>query len=185
MEQRILGLDPGIAIVGFGTIVCQSADNLLTCVGNRRIRPWQAQPEPVRLLDFGAIETPAATPDGERLAIIYEDLHTLLQEFRPDLVAIEKLFFYRMSNTIAIAQARGVMLLVLAMEKIPYLEFTPAQVKQALTGHGNAKKSEVQSAVTRELNLTAIPQPDDAADALALALTAWFYNQSCSGQTVI
>ncbi|WP_083602258.1 crossover junction endodeoxyribonuclease RuvC [Hydrococcus rivularis] len=177
MKKRILGLDPGIAIVGFGTIVCQSADNWAIAVRNRQIRPWHPSPEPVRLLEFGAIETPAATPDGERLATIYEDLRTLLKESRPDLVAIEKLFFYRMNNTIAVAQARGVLLLALAMEKIPYVEFTPAQVKQALTGHGNAKKSEVQAAVARELNLAVIPQPDDAADALAVALTAWFHSQ--------
>jgi crossover junction endodeoxyribonuclease RuvC len=177
MEKRILGLDPGIAIVGFGTIVCQSADNMTVASGNRQLKSWQTTPESLRLLEFGAIETAAGNPEGDRLAIIYEDLRTLVREIRPDLVAIEKLFFYRMGNTIAIAQARGVLLLVLAMEKIPYVEFTPAQIKQALTGHGNAKKDEVQSAVARELNLTFIPRPDDAADALAVALTAWFNYQ--------
>jgi crossover junction endodeoxyribonuclease RuvC len=177
MEKRILGLDPGIAIVGFGSIVCQSADNVVLTVKNRQIKSSLPTVEPFRLLEFGSIETSAALPEGERLTIIYEDLNTLIREMRPHLVAIEKLFFYRMSNTIAVAQARGVLLLVLAMQKIPYVEFTPAQIKQALTGHGNAKKPEVQLAVARELNLTNIPKPDDAADALAVALTAWFYLQ--------
>jgi crossover junction endodeoxyribonuclease RuvC len=174
MEKRILGLDPGIAIVGFGTIACQSADNLALPRGNRQIRSRQTAVEPVKLVDYGAIVTPPTTPEGERLATIYEDLRELLQEMRPDLVAVEKLFFYRMGNTIAIAQARGILLLVLTLEKIPYVEYTPAQIKQTLTGHGNAKKHEVQEAVARELNLATIPKPDDAADALAVALTANF-----------
>jgi crossover junction endodeoxyribonuclease RuvC len=174
MEKRILGLDPGIAIVGFGTIVCQSEDNWLSSVRTGQVKLSQIVTEPIRLLDFGAIETQANTPEGERLVTIYEDLHALLEETQPDLVAIEKLFFYRMSSTIAVAQARGVLVMVLTKEKIPYVEFTPAQIKQALTGHGNAKKLEVQEAVARELNLPSIPKPDDAADALAVALTAWF-----------
>lgn len=111
---------------------------------------------------------------GRRLNMIYEDLHALMEQWQPDLVAIEKLFFYRMGNTIAVAQARGVLMLVLAQHKVPFVEFTPAQIKQALTGHGNADKHDVQLAVTRELNLEKIPKPDDAADGLAVALTAWF-----------
>ena len=128
----------------------------------------------VTLLDFGVIQTPAHTEMGKRLCTIYDDLHTLIQEWQPDLVAIEKLFFYRMASTITVAQARGVLMLVLAQHKIPFVEFTPAQIKQALTGHGNADKYDVQQAVARELDLDYIPKPDDAADALAVALTAWF-----------
>jgi crossover junction endodeoxyribonuclease RuvC len=128
----------------------------------------------VSMLDFGIIETPAHTEMGQRLCTIYDDLHTLMQQCQPHLVAIEKLFFYRMGNTIAVAQARGVLMLVLAQEGVPFVEFTPAQIKQALTGYGNADKQEVQQAVARELNLDKIPRPDDAADALAVALTAWF-----------
>ncbi|HAX80400.1 MAG TPA: crossover junction endodeoxyribonuclease RuvC [Cyanobacteria bacterium UBA11372] len=155
MEQRILGLDPGLAVLGFGVIRCQ-------------------MPQSPTPLDFGAIKTPANTEMGERLRTIYDDLHTLMQEWQPDLVAIEKLFFYRMGNTIAIAQARGVIMLVLAQHGVPFVEYTPAQVKQALTGMGNADKQEVQQAVAHELNLDYIPKPDDAADALAIALTACF-----------
>ena len=87
---------------------------------------------------------------------------------------LKNLFFYRMSNTILGAQARGVLMLVLGQRHLPYVEFTPAQIKQALTGYGNADKSEVQEAVARELDLDEIPKPDDAADALAVALTASF-----------
>ncbi|HEY9850339.1 MAG TPA: crossover junction endodeoxyribonuclease RuvC [Leptolyngbyaceae cyanobacterium] len=160
MERRILGLDPGLAVVGFGAIICHDKKN-----------------SSVEMLDFGVIKTSADTEMGERLRTIYEDFHTLIDQLQPDLVAIEKLFFYRMGNTIAVAQARGVLMLVLAQHKMPFLEYTPAQVKQALTGMGNADKYEVQQAVARELNLDVIPKPDDAADALAVALTAWFEQQ--------
>ena len=156
MEQRILGLDPGLAILGFGAILCQTPEIQ------------------VKLLDFGVIKTTAGTDMGDRLCTIYDDLHALMHQWKPDLVAIEKLFFYRMGNTIAVAQARGVMMLVLAQHKVPYVEFTPAQIKQALTGMGNADKYDVQQAVAQELNLDYIPKPDDAADALAVALTACF-----------
>jgi crossover junction endodeoxyribonuclease RuvC len=170
MEKRILGLDPGLAKLGFGAIICQTADSVTIATGSQ-VKPL---PDPVKMLDFGVIQTPARTDIGDRLCTIYEDLHTLMQQWEPDLVAIEKLFFYRMGNTIAIAQARGVIMLVLGQHRVPYVEFTPAQIKQALTGIGNADKSEVQEAVARELNLDYIPKPDDAADALAVALTAWF-----------
>ena len=161
MEKRILGLDPGLAILGFGAIICQENQT-------------KVQPESVSLLDFGVISTPANTEMGQRLCTLYDDLHTLMAELKPELVAIEKLFFYRMSSTILVAQARGVLMLVLGQCRIPTVEFTPAQIKQALTGYGNADKYEVQQAVARELNLDDIPKPDDAADALAVALTAWF-----------
>jgi crossover junction endodeoxyribonuclease RuvC len=164
MEKRILGIDPGIALVGFGIIVGHFSEILGQSADNRQ----------TRALDFGVIETPAKTEIGKRLETIYDDLHKVIEESQPELVAIEKFFFYRMNNTIAIAQARGVIMLVLAQHNLPYLEYTPAQIKQALTGYGNADKSEVQTAVAQELNLHSIPQPDDAADALAVALTALF-----------
>lgn len=157
MKQRILGLDPGLAVLGFGVIACQMPEL-----------------SEIALLDFGVIKTTADTEMGERLRTIYDDLHTLMQQWQPDLVAIEKLFFYRMGNTIAVAQARGVVMLVLAQHGVPFVEFTPAQVKQALTGMGNADKYDVQQAVAHELSLDCIPKPDDAADALAVALTACF-----------
>ncbi|MGF1480546.1 MAG: crossover junction endodeoxyribonuclease RuvC [Cyanophyceae cyanobacterium] len=195
MEKRILGLDPGIAILGFGTIICQTAlaasgegsgdraaevpDAGESLAGTRtgcfELAQGRVQlASPVRLLDFGVIQTSSRTAVGKRLCTIYEDLHVLIEDLQPDLVAVEKLFFYRMGNTITVAQARGVLMLVLAQANLPYVEFTPAQVKQALTGYGNADKREVQTAVARELDLDSVPRPDDAADALAIALTAWF-----------
>jgi crossover junction endodeoxyribonuclease RuvC len=161
MKQCILGLDPGLATLGFGAITCP-----MSSAGNTS--------GAIAVMDYGVVKTPAHEEMGQRLNMIYEDVHALMKQWQPDLVAIEKLFFYRMGNTIAVAQARGVLMLVLAQHKVPFVEFTPAQIKQALTGYGNADKHEVQLAVTRELNLDAIPKPDDAADGLAVALTAWF-----------
>jgi crossover junction endodeoxyribonuclease RuvC len=155
--KRILGLDPGLATVGYGAI--ELTANPQDCP---------------HLIDIGIIQTSSKLEIGERLAIIYADLNEILDQVQPDWVAVEKLFFYRMGNTIAVAQARGVLILVLAQRNLPYIEFTPAQVKQALTGRGNADKHDVQQAVARELKLDKIPKPDDAADAIALALTASF-----------
>ena len=168
MTTRILGIDPGLATLGFGVIDVRSPSPGPPTGG-------QAESEPgATAVDFGVISTPAKTPVGDRLCTIYDDLHSLIDQFQPDSVVIEKFFFYRMGNTILVAQARGVVMLVLAQHQLPLTEYTPAQVKQALTGYGKADKAEVQEAVARELNLDKIPRPDDAADALALALTVWF-----------
>lgn len=161
MQRKILGLDPGFAILGFGVIICQNNEVTITT-------------DSVELLDFGVISTPANTPLEQRLCTIYDDLHTVIEQFQPDLVAIEKFFFYRMSNTILVAQARGIIMLVLGQHHLPIVEFAPSQIKLALAGYGKAEKHEVQEAVARELDLDYIPRPDDAADALAIALTAWF-----------
>jgi crossover junction endodeoxyribonuclease RuvC len=152
---RILGLDPGLASLGYGAIE-------LSLIGD-------AIP---KMLDFGIIQTPAKTDVGDRLCTIHKDLTTIIDQFQPDLVALEKLFFYRMGNVILVAQARGVITFTIAQHKLPLVEFTPAQIKQGLTGYGNADKQAVQEAVLRELALKTIPKPDDAADALAIALTA-------------
>ncbi len=158
-KKRILGLDPGLATLGFGII-------------DITVNPVKGM-APLQMVDFGIIQTPAKTEISQRLQIIYDDLTSVVDEFQPDLVAIEKFFFYRMANTIAVAQARGIVLLVLAQHDLAYMEFTPAQIKQAITGYGNAQKDEVQAAVARELALDYIPRPDDAADALAIAITGW------------
>ena len=150
----ILGIDPGMGTMGFGAIVVVE--------------------ERVEMLDCGIISTPGKTPVPDRLKILHEDLGTLIDRFDPDWVGIEKLFFYRMGNTILVAQARGVILLALAQRQLEPREFTPAQVKQALTGYGNAQKQAVQEAVARELSLASLPRPDDAADGLAIALTTWY-----------
>jgi crossover junction endodeoxyribonuclease RuvC len=161
-HKCILGIDPGLASLGYGAIRIGTAS------------PHTGSGQHPALLDFGIIQTPANTEIGSRLETIYDDLHTLIGQWQPDLVSLEKMFFYRMGNTIQVAQARGIIVLVLAQHRLPLLEFTPGQVKQALTGYGNADKAAVQAAVCRELQLPSIPRPDDAADALALALTAWF-----------
>ncbi|MEO0884459.1 MAG: crossover junction endodeoxyribonuclease RuvC [Cyanobacteria bacterium J06648_10] len=161
MTKRILGLDPGLAILGFG-VIDYDPENM------RSLKP------DIQAVDYGVVKTPARTDTGKRLCTIYDDLHSVIDEYKPDLVSIEKLFFYRMGNTILVAQARGVVMLVLAQHNLPFVEFTPAQIKQSITGHGNADKADVQDAVARELNLESIPKPDDAADGLAVALTAWF-----------
>lgn len=160
MRKRILGLDPGLAILGFGILEYDPATI-------RDLKP------DLTVVDFGIVETPAGTEVGSRLCTIYDDLSSLIETYQPDSVAIEKLFFYRMGNTILVAQARGVVMLVLAQHKLPFVEFTPAQIKQALTGYGNADKQDVQEAVQRELKLEKLPRPDDAADALAVAVTGW------------
>lgn len=155
--MRILGLDPGIATLGFGAIDV-SQGNL------------------PKLVDVGVIQTPKKTPMGDRLKIIYEDMHTVLTQWQPQMVGMEKLFFYRMGNLISVAQARGVILLTLSQHGIIPEEFSPPQIKQTLTGYGNADKFDVHAAVMRELNLSAPVKPDDASDALAIALTCWMFN---------
>ena len=152
MERRILGLDPGLAILGFGAICYQTEKFPTAATSNSPTAPANMVAKPLTLLDFGVLQTSADTEMG-RLCTIYEDLNTLMQQWQPDLVAIEKLFFYRMASTITVAQARGVVMLVLAQHGVPFVEFTPAQIKQALTGWGNADKYEVQQAVARELNV--------------------------------
>ncbi|MBF2099439.1 MAG: crossover junction endodeoxyribonuclease RuvC [Gloeomargaritaceae cyanobacterium C42_A2020_066] len=152
---RILGLDPGLGTVGFGVLESQTRSETPT------------------LLDYGVIQTSKEAAIGDRLATLYQDLHTLVDTWRPAVAAVEKLFFYRMGNTIAVAQARGVLILVLAQHQLPVFEFSPPQVKQTLTGDGRADKRAVQAAVAQELQLSMIPRPDDAADALAIALSCW------------
>jgi crossover junction endodeoxyribonuclease RuvC len=151
---RILGIDPGLARVGYGVIEVEGRNQ--------------------RLLDCGIIRTDAGRPEGERMVEIARDLRVLLRSWRPQLAAVEKFFFYRSSTTIAVVQARGVVMMTLARFAVPVVEFPPMQIKLALAGSGHARKDEVLDAVMRELSLSEPPRPDDAADALAVALTGWF-----------
>ena len=147
----ILGLDPGIATVGFGIIQ-----------GNRGS---------FASLAYGAIKTEAGLPLSERLEIIYNDLSEMLEQFRPDAVAIEELFFNTNITTgISVAHGRGILLLACKQKDIPIFEYTPLQVKQSVVGYGRAEKRQVMDMVKRLLHLEKIPRPDDAADALAIAL---------------
>ena len=149
--MRILGIDPGYGITGFGLI--------------------DAQRSQFCLLNCGAITTPAHTEFSWRLEMIYHDMCQLLQVAKPDVVAIEELFFGQNVTTgINVAQSRGVILLAIRQSGIPIFEYKPAQVKQAVVGYGNASKHQVQDMTKRLLHLSAMPKPDDAADAIAIAL---------------
>ena len=156
--MRILGLDPGLARVGYGVIDVDG-------------RPGSGRQQ---LVDCGIIRTDPGRSDGDRMVEIARDLRQLLRTWRPQLAAVEKFFFYRSSTTISVVQARGVLMMTLARFQVPVVEFPPMQIKLALAGHGHADKGDVLDAVMRELNLDDPPRPDDAADALAVALTGWF-----------
>ena len=148
-----LGIDPGSAICGFAF-----AQAL-----NSRLIP----------LHFGVISTPLNLPLHHRLLIIHSHLDQLISSFKPDLLAVEKLFFGRNSTTaIPVAHARGVVLLAAAQHNLPILEFAPNEVKLAVTGYGHANKQQVIFMVSKLFNLNAPPSPDDAADALAIAASA-------------
>ena len=149
--MRILGIDPGIATIGFGVIESDK---------NRH-----------KLIQCGVISTPAHTSLSSRLAQIYEDMCQLLDLFKPDAVSIEELFFNTNITTgIAVAHGRGVILLACQNAGVKIYEYTPLQVKQAVVGYGRAEKAQVMDVVKRICGLPAPPKPDDAADAVALAL---------------
>ena len=149
--MRILGIDPGYGIIGFGLV--------------------EAERNNFRLLRCGAITTPAGMDFSARLEIIYEDMRKLLEMAKPDAVAIEELFFGQNVTTgIGVAQARGVILLAVWQAGLEINAYKPAQVKQAVVGYGNATKHQVQDMTKRLLHLQEMPKPDDAADAIAIAL---------------
>ena len=149
--MRILGIDPGYGITGFGIV--------------------EAQRGQCRLVRCGAITTPAGMDFSARLEIIYEDMRELLRVAQPDAVAIEELFFGQNVTTgIGVAQSRGVILLAIRQAGLEVTAYKPMQVKQAVVGYGNATKHQVQDMTRRLLGLSAMPKPDDAADAIAIAL---------------
>lgn len=149
--MRIIGIDPGYAIVGFGIVDYD---------GNR-FTP----------VEYGAIFTEATTPFHLRLKSIYNDMEFILDKFKPDRFAIEKLYFTTNQKTgIDVSQARGVLILSAVIRGIPIFEYTPLQVKHAVVGYGKAEKNQVMDMTRRILNLQQTPKPDDAADALAVAI---------------
>lgn len=148
-----LGLDPGTATTGYGLVRLLPDGGLLA-------------------VKYGVITTPKDTPAPERLLTLYDRLEDLLREHNPDTVAVEKLFFQRnVTTALAVGQARGVMLLALARAGLDVFEYTPNEIKQAVAGYGSADKRQVQEMVRVLLALDDIPRPDDAADALAVAIT--------------
>ena len=149
--MRILGIDPGYGITGFGLI--------------------EGERGQFRLLNCGAITTPPNTDFSWRLEVIYNDMVELLRQTRPDVVAIEELFFGQNVTTgIGVAQSRGVILLAIRQAGLEVYSYKPMQVKQSLVGYGNATKHQMQDMTKRLLHLNAMPKPDDAADAIAIAL---------------
>lgn len=150
--MRIIGIDPGTGILGFGVI---------DIVNNK-----------TKLVTAGVITTPAHTPVDERLEEIFDGLTEIIAETKPDVMSIERLFFSRnVTTAISVAQARGVAMLTGRKAKMLIAEYTPNEIKQTLTGYGNADKKQMQEMVRIQLGLAEVPKPDDCADALAAAVT--------------
>lgn len=150
--MRIIGIDPGTGILGFGVI---------EVVNNRS-----------KLVTAGVVKTPAHTPLDHRLEEIFHGLNQIIAETKPDVMSIEKLFFAQnITTAISVSHARGVAMLCGRLADLPIAEYTPLQIKQTLTGYGRADKKQIQEMVRLHLNLKTVPKPDDAADALAAAIT--------------
>ena len=150
--RRILGIDPGTAILGFGVIDID-------------------EKRKISMIEAGVIRTPAKQADSDRLLTIHDDLKAIILETKPDIMVVEKLFFVQnITNGISVAQARGVVLLLGKQSNLELFEYTPLEIKQALTGYGHAPKKQIQEMVKTILGLKQIPQPDDCADALATAI---------------
>ena len=149
--MKILGIDPGYAIIGYGVLDYQN--NHFT------------------VIDYGAITTDAGVPFNRRLEIIYDELTALLEKHRPDAMSVEKVFYNNNAKTVIdVSQARGVIMLAAQKCRVPVFEYTPLQVKQSVVGYGRAEKKQIQEMTKRILNLQEVPKPDDTADALAMAI---------------
>lgn len=151
-KKIILGIDPGIADTGWGVI--------------------EKQGQKITMIDCGSISTPAKAEFIKRLKTLHQELSEIIKKYKPDAVSVEELFFCKNVKTaLIVGQARGVVLMTIAQNNLPIFEYTPLQVKQALTSYGKADKKQVGQMVKVMLNLKSIPKPDDAADALAIAIT--------------
>lgn len=149
--MRILGIDPGYATIGFGIV--------------------EARRGACSLVQYGTITTPAQMEFAHRLQVIYDDMNQLLDTVKPDAVAIEELFWgHNVTTGIGVSHGRGVILLALAQHQLPIFEYTPMQIKQAVVGYGNATKLQVMDMTRRLLKMDKVARPDDAADAIAVAL---------------
>ncbi len=162
----IIGFDPGTAIVGYGIIKTKIPKHLLQ---NKNEKP--------KVLDFGCILTEKSLPDGQRLIIIHNEVNSLIKKYKPDLISIESLYFFKnLKTAIPVSQAKGVILLSAAKKNIPIQEFTPLQVKMTVVGYGKAEKKQVQKMAKELLDLSSFNlkekgrKKDDAADALGIAL---------------
>lgn len=150
-KEIILGIDPGTAIVGWGLI--------------------EKEGKKCRLLDYSCIRTHSSKKLSERLLEIFDQINSIIKKYKPDTVVIEQLFFFKNTKTaMSVGQARGVLMLAAQINKKEFFEYTPLQVKKAMSGYGRAEKKQIQDMVKASLGLEEIPKPDDAADALAIAL---------------
>jgi len=157
----ILGIDPGLALTGW-------------CVLKNKDNP--------KLIEYGCIKTSKNSKTDQRLFKLYKELQIIIKKFKPDITIVEKLFFNTNAKTaFLIGEARGVIKICSILNKIPVFEFTPLQIKSSIVGYGRADKNQVQQMVKTLLNLKKIPKPDDAADAVAAALTYCYYNSSLEG----
>ena len=162
--MRILGIDPGIGICGFGLIEANSRAS-------------------AKVLDYGAVTTVVDAPLPNRLKELFDSLNEVFDETKPEIVAVEKLFFSKNITTgIAVAEARGVVLLIAEQKGAEVYEYSPNEIKKALTGYGAATKTQIQEMVRTHLGLTQKPKPDDAADALAVAITCSFLYREGNNQ---
>lgn len=156
----ILGIDPGTATTGFGIIKKTGNEKIIT-------------------IDYGCIKTKPGTAAGERLKILNRDLGKLIKKYQPDVIAVERLFFFKnLKTAMPVSEAKGVILFTAAKNKIPTYEFTPLQVKMTVAGYGKAEKKQVQKMVKNLLNLEEVPKTDDAADALGIALCYLFQSRN-------
>ena len=154
--MTVFGIDPGTATTGYG-VVKNSRGNSLECVS------------------YGCITTPKEKTTGDRLVTLEKELTHALNEYKPDVVGVERLYFFKyLKSAIPVSEARGVILLAIAKKKLPVFELTPLQVKMAITGYGRADKKQMQRMVQQTLKLLRVPKPDDAADALGLAIAGIF-----------
>ncbi|OHA64397.1 MAG: crossover junction endodeoxyribonuclease RuvC [Candidatus Wildermuthbacteria bacterium RIFCSPHIGHO2_01_FULL_48_25] len=149
--MTILGIDPGTATTGFGVIEKKTSG--------------------IKCVTYGCVITPKTQKAGQRLLLLEKGILQILASHKPDILAIERLFFFKnLKSALPVSEARGVVLLCAAKKKLPIVEFAPLQAKMAITGYGRADKKQMQAMVQKLLNLPSIPKPDDAADALALAI---------------
>jgi len=163
--MRILGVDPGTATTGYGVISV-----------------WGKK---IKVLSYGCIQTEMKDAPEKRLEQIYKQIKRLLKKEKPHIVSIERLFFFKNTKTVmAVSQAKGVILMACSEKKVPVVEYTPLEIKQALAGYGRATKKDIQNAIKKILGLKEIPRPDDAADALAIALCHRYLNHKNNYQKI-
>ncbi|MEA3293166.1 MAG: crossover junction endodeoxyribonuclease RuvC [Patescibacteria group bacterium] len=166
----VIGIDPGIANTGFGVVdknQNSKSKNKIKCLG------------------YGLIETASCLPTTERLKKINNDLNKVINKYNPEVLAIENVYFFKnLKTAMPVSQAKGVIMFTAAKKRIPVYEFTPLQVKMAITGYGKAEKKQIQKMVKILLDLKEIPKPDDVADAIAIAMAYCFVNPSFPVQAV-